>query len=233
MKSLATAAIVLAFINLFGVVSFVGMLWATDRLDVARLRQIKDLLAETVPEQNRRLEADKAAQAEADKKAAEALKMSEPPEPAAEKIERQKMNDELARQNLERLRDELRQLRAEVDRRQAQIDTQKQQLADREKRFEQRKADVSKAAETEQFKAALAALEAQQPADGRKVLQALIDTGQIDQVITYLAAMAEKSRSRILGEFIKTDDRLAAQLLEQLRTRGVEAPPAAASAGRP
>ena len=79
----------------------------------------------------------------------------------------------------------------------------------------------------------MAALEAQQPADGRKVLQALIDTGQLDQVITYLAAMAEKSRSRILGEFIKTDDRLAAQLLEQLRTRGVEAPPAAASAGRP
>ena len=53
-------------------------------------------------------------------------------------------------------------------------------------------------------------------------LQALLDLGDRDQVVTYLSAMDERRRTKIMTEFNKDDPTVAAGLLEALRMRGTE-----------
>lgn len=44
----------------------------------------------------------------------------------------------------------------------------------------------------------------------------------MDLVVGYLNAMEDRTRSRIMGQFVQTDPALAGELLERLRTRGIE-----------
>jgi hypothetical protein len=44
----------------------------------------------------------------------------------------------------------------------------------------------------------------------------------MDLVVGYLNAMDDRARSRIMGQFVQTDPALAGQLLERLRTRGID-----------
>ncbi len=89
---------------------------------------------------------------------------------------------------------------------------------------------MEKQTSDEQFKLALGTLESQKPKDAYNVLKALIDNQKPDDAVGYLAAMSDRARSKIVAEFIKVDDKLAAGLLEQLRHRGVTAPDAARTA---
>ena len=111
------------------------------------------------------------------------------------------------------------------------------------KRLDAAKTEWERTLADKQFRTALETLEAQKPKDAKATLQAMIDAdggnattggtgaaakasptaGGRKQVVTYLTAMDEEMRSKVMAEFIKTDPRLAAELLEQLRTRGIDA----------
>jgi len=88
-------------------------------------------------------------------------------------------------------------------------------------------------AETEgnaQFKKALATLEGLKPDKAKAALQELINGKQVDQAVAYLNAMQERMRTKVIDEFITADPKVATDLLERLRTRGMiarapEAPP--------
>ena len=54
-----------------------------------------------------------------------------------------------------------------------------------------------------------------------KLLQELLDLKQVDQVVSYLNAMQERTRTKIIDEFIKSDPKMATDLLERIRTRGM------------
>jgi len=238
MKTIGTAAVILAFANLLAIVCIVGFLHASDRLSIDRIKAIKEILTPTVPEDLAKVESEKGKSEQEAKAAADTVKMAIKPEPAADAVDSVKMADDIRQQQLMRLREEIRQLQAQQSTRQTELETARAALAAKEAQFQQRLAEMGKAAVDAQFKQALAALEAQEPADAKKVLQALIDTSQREQAISYLASMGSKSRAAVLTEFITADERLAAGLLEQLRTRGLitAAPgttPAAPTTGRP
>lgn len=222
MRSIWIIISTLAIANLLGIAGFVGWLAATDRLGGGRVGRIRELLVKTVAQ-------EKAEQAEAEAvaktnqaKAEQDAKMKIPPEGSSEAISRVRDQDDLMAARLARTREELKQLQQQLDARQAALERDKAALADAQKRLDAKLAEAATTMGSEQFKQALAALEAQKPAEARKVLQSLIDLKQTDQAVQYLAAMSERGRSRIIGEFIKSDQKLAAQLLEQLRTRGLE-----------
>ena len=74
----------------------------------------------------------------------------------------------------------------------------------------------------DQFKKTLTTYEGMKAKDAKASLQALLDLGDRDQVVTYLSSMDERKRTKIMTEFNKDDPGVAAGLLEALRMRGTE-----------
>lgn len=235
MRSLWIILSTLAIANLLGIAGFVGWLGLTGRLSGERMVRIREMLVKTIAEEKAQLAAEDEARKQEEAKAAADAKMRVPPESSTEALSRVRDEDDLAVQRLARTREEIRQMQVLLDARQAALDRDKAELAAAQKALEAKKTETVTTLGAEQFRQALGALEAQKPADARKVLQAMIDEGRKDNAVTYLAAMTERARSRIVTEFIKSDQKLAAQLLEELRTRGLEskAPAGAAASSGP
>lgn len=224
MKSLWTVICVLALANLIAMAGFVGWLGATDRLGWARLRQVREVLAPT--------NADLALKAEEEKKQEEKIKVEEaekkrmagPPESATERIDRNQSEDDAKAQAKLRMQREQEDLGRTLQLERTTLDAQRADLAAERKKFEDARATFEEQTRSEQFKQALATLESQKPKDAFGVLKSMIDGQKREQALAYLAAMGDRARSKVVAEFIKADEKLAANLLEQLRQRGVTAP---------
>ncbi|HYD01224.1 MAG TPA: hypothetical protein VEB22_08365 [Phycisphaerales bacterium] len=225
----------LAIVNLLAVGGFVGWLAASDRLSADRLRSVRELLKPTVAEQSA-AEARHTAEAEAKaKEAAEAVKRGGVPVSSGQKIEEQRQAQDLLDQQVVRMREESRQLQELIQSKREELERQTAALEAARIEFDKQQAEWKQLSQDEQFLQAVGALEAQKPADAAKVLSAILNVAPLPQnaeqpsqqarkqreiVIRYLASMADRSRAKILAEFIKTDDKLAAELLEDLRKRG-------------
>jgi hypothetical protein len=85
----------------------------------------------------------------------------------------------------------------------------------------------------EQFEKALSSLVKMDPADAMSILSTMLGLNdtlmdprekKYDEVISYLSAMDERPRTAILTEFLNAgENQLAADLLESVRLRGLEA----------
>ncbi len=225
MKTLWNLLCVLALANLLAIIGFVGWLGATDRLSLDRLRAIRVALSATNADEVAKQEEETKKVKEEEKVAAEKKRMEGAPESAAERNDRVRAADDAREQSRNRSMREIEDLRRSLLKDRADLDADKAALAAERKKFEAARAEIEKQTSDEQFKQALSTLEAQKAKDAHSVLKAMIDDQKRDQAIAYLAGMGERQRSRILAEFVKVDEKLAATLLEQLRTRGVTAPP--------
>jgi hypothetical protein len=125
---------------------------------------------------------------------------------------------------IDRLRREVEDLQRKLIRDQQVLDAQSSQLKGDREQFEAMRARLREIEGEEQFRKAVVALETQKAADATQMLTELLDAGESEQVVSYLNAMDERARSRIFAEFVKDGKPdLAAQLLESLRKRGLEA----------
>jgi len=77
---------------------------------------------------------------------------------------------------------------------------------------------------TEQFQKAVKGYQALKADVAKDLLMSLIDTGERGQVISYLNAMSERSSAKIINAFAQDNPVLAADLLEGIRTFGIETP---------
>lgn len=232
MKRIWTIVSVLAVANLLALAGFVGWLATTDRLDAERVRELRELLGTTRAAQ-REAAAGEAARLAAEAQAvAERTRLEGSPETAEETIARDHAESELVHQQSVRLAREVNDLKRTLDRDRSRLDEESRALAVERARFEAERTRIRETEGTAQFQTAVATLAAQKPAEARGVLQALIDQSNVEQAVAYLAAMDDRARSRVMGEFIRGDPRLAADLLERLRTRGVVSTPGDASPPR-
>ncbi|MGQ0628794.1 MAG: hypothetical protein ACT4PL_11930 [Phycisphaerales bacterium] len=231
MKSLWIILSTLAVANLFGVLLLIAWLAGTDRLSRDRMERIRQILSSTVTAETAAVvdESAKKDAAMVQAKADEKAKL--PPESAAEAIERQRTEDDAREQARIRRQRELEDLARQLTRDRQTLDEDRSKLTADRRAFDDLRAAAAGRAKDEQFQQALAALESQKPKDAYAVLRAMIDQKQQEQAITYLAAMEETKRAKVLTEFIKADDKLAAGLLEDLRAHGVAG--AEKAAGRP
>lgn len=225
MRKLWTIISVLAVVNLIAIGGVLAWLSTTGRLNGERIHKVREMLREPIPAEKARLDADAAKAAEAVKADEKKARQAGLPETAAGQLDRQRDAADIRQQTILRLREEVEQLRATLARQEEQLAGDKQALADAEKRLADREAQLARNTGAANFQAALASLESQKPQAARLVLQALIDGGKRDEAVAYLAAMQDRVRGKVLAEFIKTDEKLAAGLLEQLRLRGIDAPP--------
>lgn len=238
MKKLTGAVLFLAVANLLAVAGLVVWLWASDRLNMDRLREVRAVLAPTITQVKAERAAQEAKAKEDAAKAAELARRSGPPLGVEERIELSAQQRELLAQQEARAREEARQVQVQLDARRAELAEMSRRLEQAEREFAESRKRAQQEADDEQFKLAVAALEAQRPRDAAGVLMTLLgaDAGagggslggagmapaaaQMDLAVRYLLGMQDRTRTKVIAEVYKQDPRLATQLLEGIRLKG-------------
>ena len=214
----------LAVVHLLAIAMFIGWLWQTDRLDSARLRDAQAMFAMTVPQ----------AQAAAEFAAQEAEAQRQQQEqqfrrdhPALSSRARLHLIAEIQQEtdwSMRRLGDVKTQLVQQLTLAAQQADElQAQAEAERRSWLQSIEAERKRRADT-QFTKAVKLLEALPPKLAKTKIVELVDSGKISQAVAYLNEMNQRAAGKLLAQF-KTDEenRLATELLERLRTFGLNA----------
>lgn len=233
MKRGWTIISILAVANLLAFAGFVGWLKMTDRLSRDRLIHLRELFGPTLA-QEAKARADQAAeQAEQIKKAENQDRSQRPPITAADRLELSAQGEDVRRQQLASLEKQVELLRASLARDSEQVTKERERLTLDQAAFEAMRKRVLEQEGSAQFKKTLSTLQDLKPDQAKKALKEMIamkpaPTGGasniatgMDLVVSYLNSMDGRSRGKIVNEFIQDDPKLAADLLERLRTRGI------------
>ena len=221
MKTLWNIVSFLAVVHLLALIMFVGWLWKSGRLDSARIDELREMLAMTIPE----------AQAAAATAAGEAALRHQ--EMAAENL---RQNPGLpsglrvraitdARQSEQRAVRRLSDVKAELARQmaqaQARIDEQRDALESKRRTIDGGAAGERERRSAEQLRKTVKLLESLPPKLVKRQIIELVNSGSKDQAVIYLDAMNQRIAGKVLAEF-KTDQeiKLAKELLERVRTLG-------------
>lgn len=222
MSTLWRIVSVIAVANLLALLGLAGWLAASDRLDLARLRAVRQVLAPTraadrAKEEEAKRQAEEAARAQAEK-----AKVGTPPVTAAERLAIKIEQSEADHQRLERARKEIEDLRRTLMLERDRLDADIAAFAAQRAAFDAERRRIREQEGDAQFQKTLATLEQLKPDKAKAALQELLDAGQMDQVVAYLDGMQDRTRTKVIDEFLKADPKVAAALLERVRTRGVE-----------
>ena len=212
----------LAVVHLLALLMFVGWLWHTDRLEGARLAELRALFAPTLAEA--RAAADQA-DLEADARLvrqAEQARRQDPPLPASDRIARlaaARQEEERAEHHLDLVR---RQLLQQFDIAAQRLEDQRGALNAERQGFEQGVGADQQQRHTTQLTKAVKLLESLPPKQAKQKIVELVQSGKEDQAVVYLDAMNQRAAGKVLAEF-KTDqeNKLATELLERIRTLGL------------
>jgi flagellar basal body-associated protein FliL len=223
MRLLWTVLSVLAVAHILALLGFIGWLGASDRLDGVRVKEVRALFTETAAQRQAREEQERLA-AEAEAAAAlEAERARIPPVTAAGTLELKLQQSQADQARLEGIRREVQILQDTLRREREALNEGWAQLKREREDFERARKLVAETEGNTQFKKTLATYENLKPEKAKAALQQLIEAGNTEQAIAYLNAMQERTRTKLIDEFIKDDPKLATDLLERLRTRGLSA----------
>jgi hypothetical protein len=221
MRTLWTAISVVAVANLLALVAFVGWLRMSDRLNSARVTEVRELLKETTPQRQAREERARLEQ-EAAQRAQEARAHAQlPPITAANTLELRLQQSQADQARLDAIRREVQIMQDTLRRERLALDADRAAFEKERSDFQAARRQIAETEGDVQFKKTLSTYEALKPDKAKAALSELIKDEQKPQVVAYLNAMQERTRTRIIDEFIKDDPRLATELLELLRTRGL------------
>jgi hypothetical protein len=223
MKSLWKLVSIIAFLNLLAILGFAGWVYSSGRIDKGRVMEVQSLFGETIAQRDSRI-------ADEEKAEAEALANVEKPLPsvALTTDERNHLRMEMTqvdRQRLARTERDIRDLKNSLIQQQRIIDDDREALDTERQEFQDMRARLEVIEGADQFAKSLSVLQGLKPKDSMKALQALLDKGMQEQVVSYLSNMDERIRTKVFAEFVKVDEQLAANLLESLRQRGLAAVP--------
>ncbi|MCA9299478.1 MAG: hypothetical protein KDA28_10450 [Phycisphaerales bacterium] len=238
MKRLLSMVSVLAIANLVALAGVVGWLGATDRLDLGRVHAIRDMLKETVSEQEAREAAAARTIQDQEQVMQEAVLLQ--PEPIAGDMLNiiRDETDEIAQQRIHSTRLEMQALARTLRQLNDDLDDKRDTLeADREA-FRAERERIRRIEGDAQFAKALTTYSGMKAQETVEVFKELIADETVtgfedgddlritgmDQVVSYLNAMDERVRTKIMTEFAKDDPAMAKDLLERLRVRGLGAP---------
>lgn len=241
MRSLWTIVSVMAVANMLALLAFAAWLRATDRLDADRLAQVREMLSETITQEKARTEREQAAAEAAEAAAVEEAALREPPLASSDVLGLKIEESEADRLRAERLRREAQDIRAALRRERELLDEQRAEFETERSAFERMRKELAELEGSKQFKRTLATYEGLKPPAVRTVFLELlkpqadgaVDEAGAKQVVAYLNAMQDRARSKIIDEFVQNEPKVAAVLLERLRTHGLapDGPEAPADAG--
>ncbi len=255
MKMIWNALCVLALANLLAIGGFIFWLRSSDRLNVDRAREIRQLFTETLTARKAREAQDAETKVQAQKDEEEKAKFQKPPLTASEQLVARIEKTEMDRQREELLRRQVDDLKEVLGRQQAAIDKARQDLTSERAAFEEMRKKIRDFEGSAQFKKTMAVLEGLKPDKAYQMIKEIIAarpeapavsgptpngaaTAQapapdaqaptpgmasgMDQAVSYLSAMQDRLRTKLFDQIVQDNPRLAADLLERLRTRGTE-----------
>lgn len=249
MKMIWNALSVVAVANLLALLGFVGWLKADDRLDADRARAVRAVFGKTLTEEAAEVAKAKADQEASEKAAAEAKRRDQPPLTAEQRVALRLEATEIDRQRMERLQREVEDLRRVLATERSMLDRDRAAFAAEKGAFEAASAATRRALEDGQFQKTLTVLSTMKPKDAVGLLTQMLKGESLpladqapalasggvasteaepaageEQVVSYLDAMDEKPRGRIMTELAKSDPALATRLLSRIRDRAQFAP---------
>ncbi len=212
----------LAVVNLFALGLFVTWLWGSQRLDGQRLAALRELFAQTIP-QEREAAAEDARAEEAHRRWQ--AQQGGPANPALSSADSMRVSGEMEEQANRistRLSDEAAILLEQLDLRETELDRREAELAARESAWERAIRDEQYRRTDEQFAQAVGQLERLKPKQAKAIIVRLVNDGKREEALAYLDAMNERVAAKILGQFNTDQERqLATEVLEGLRTLGL------------
>ncbi len=221
MKTMWNIVSFLAVVHLLALVMFVGWLWKSGRLDGARVTELREMLAVTIPEaEAAAARAAGEAALRQQEMAAEDLRQN-PGLPSGDRV--RTITD--ARQSEQRAVRRISDVKAELARQmaqdQARIDEQREALESERRAIDDWTAGEREHKRADQLKKAVKILASYPPKQAKRQIIELVNSGSKEQAVIYLDAMNQRIAGKILAEF-KTDQevKLAKELLERVRTLG-------------
>jgi hypothetical protein len=231
MKSIKRAILVILVLNLIAMLAGIGWLLSSHRVSKDRVHELTKLFEEPVHVEQARLKAEAKAAADA-----EAAKPKPLPDGALNSDERNLVRVEMTQVDmarLERMKREVADLQAILRQERAGLNDERAAFEQQKQEFEAMRQRLMELEGGEQFEKALSSLVKMDPADAMSILSTMLGLNdnlmdprekKYDEVISYLSAMDERPRTAILTEFLNAgENQLAADLLESVRLRGLEA----------
>jgi len=201
-------------------------LQATDRLDGQRVRDAIDIFKPTIAEQQamEQQAAVLAEQAEQQRQQLAHLEaVAQGPVTTRDRLTERQVGDELAAMNIDRLKEDTRAIQRQVELEQRKLTEQKARLDAERASFEQQVREYEQQRTDADFQLAVQLYEKLPAKQVKQIFLTLIDDGQPERVVGYLAAMQLRSAARVLKEFkAGSEIDVAADLIERLRARGIE-----------
>ncbi|MBY0113916.1 MAG: hypothetical protein K2Y21_13950 [Phycisphaerales bacterium] len=233
MKRLWTIISILALANVLALGGVVGWLQTSGRLNKDRMQRLRELFAPTIAEEAKAKEAEAAKLAEEKKKAEEETKSARPPITAADRLDLSAKGEEVRRQRMASLEKQVESLKNSLQMERELLDKERAKLTADTTAFNAMRKKIADDEGSAQFKKTLGTLSDLKPDQAKKTLKEMLamkpaSTGDgqsfasgTDLVVSYLNAMDGRTRGKIVDQFIQDDPKLAADLLERLRTRGL------------
>jgi len=224
-KAIGIALVVIVLLHVLAAGAGVGWLYATERLSGQRVQQTIDLFQPTIAEAQARAEEAIALEERARESAIEAARLEEAadgPITLTDRLQAQKEADEVARLRLDRFQREVADLRARMDADKRLLAQQKQEIEAARAAWEQQLKERQEKLASDDFKQAVAMIESLKPKQARDHFVYLMQQGDTEVAVDYLAAMSQRKAGAVLREFKEGEEQIAqrAELVRQLRTRG-------------
>lgn len=229
MKTIWKVVSVIALANLLSLAGFVGWLQFSDRLDMARVREIRKVFTETLTDELDRQEREEKERAEAQRLADLAVIEAAGGEPinASRRIRMQDELEEEGTAKLARMQQDMVVLKQMLAEQQQRLDAEVDSLKRERDAFNAERDRIRKIEGDGQFKIAVRAFSEIKSSTATEMLREIMGGTTVDgndglsQVVSYLNAMDDDVRSKIIEEFAKEGPAVAANLLERLRTYGL------------
>ncbi len=224
MKVLWNVFVGFVLINLLAAAGFVGWMYADGRINRERIDKVVETFSMTI-------EAEESELADVEAKEAENQKLKEQqarlestakgPVTLGERLDTRQQADETFLANIQLINDQNRALRDEITRFKEDFTQREAKLAEERAAFEKWVQDQADKTKDENFLQVVSLYEKQPPKQTKQAFQSLMQQGETSRVVDYLAAMSSRKAAAVLEQF-KTPEEVpqAANLLEQLRTRG-------------
>lgn len=229
MRTIWNVVSVMAVANLLALAGYFGWLAGSGRLDRERMERLREILAEPVAAEKARLD-DEARQRDAAVEAEREARKSETiPVRASDRLELKLELSEIDRQRILASRREVDDLKRGLVREREILDAEREGFRAEVEAFEATRARLAEIEGSAQFKKSVATLNDLAPKAAVAILMELLGPGApttldadgVQRVTAYLNAVKPDVRVGIFAELAKGDAKLAAELLERLRTRGL------------
>lgn len=228
MRTIWTIISMLALANLLAVAGFIGWLGMSDRLSEGRIERVRAVFAPT----NAQEKSDNAtADAEAKRAASEAqeaARVGGMPMPSVDRTRTLEELEAIANMRVARAEGEVKRMREALELSWEELRRERARFEETRSAFETMRAELQATEGSEQFRKAVALYESVGTESATNMLRQIMEGSRprnesLRTVAGYLNAMKPRNAAQIIKQFEASDPALAADLLERIRSLGVDA----------